>query len=70
MELLNGWPPYSPDLNVIETLWGMLANKVQGKAPYGVDELQAFVQDAFDAIPQVDGPCALRGVRGPARSVH
>jgi transposase len=49
---LLGWPPLSPDLNVIETLWGLLAKEVQDRGAFGVDELRKFVRDEFEKVSQ------------------
>ena len=49
---LLAWPPYSPDLNVIETLWARLSDKVRREAPYGAQELRAYVQAAWRSITQ------------------
>ena len=50
------WPPYSPDLNPIETLWNIMKNWIQHK--YGhIDtissytRLRAIIIEAWEAIP-------------------
>lgn len=47
------WPPYSPDLNVIENLWGIVSKKVykNGKEYQSADELWESVSSAFLNIP-------------------
>lgn len=49
---LQDWPPYSPDLSPIETLWAMLARRVSERAPFGEDELWQFVEEEFAAVPE------------------
>jgi transposase len=44
------WPAHSPDLNVIETLWAVLADKVRRKGPVGVRELEEFVKTAWREV--------------------
>ena len=46
------WPPYSPDLNPIENIWGILSNKVygQGKQYKSIAELKAAVFLAWDEL--------------------
>jgi len=51
IELL-GWPAYSPDLNVIETLWAWLGRAVKDRAPFGEVELESFVREEFRKIKQ------------------
>ena len=46
------WPPRSPDLNPIETLWAWLQRKVDSHGPTSKAELMTFWQQQFDAIPQ------------------
>lgn len=46
------WPAHSPDLNVIETLWAMLERDVSARGPVGIDEIKAFVKDAWGGITQ------------------
>jgi transposase len=48
---LANWPPRSPDLNPIETLWAIIARAVANRGPYGEEELQAFVQQEWENIP-------------------
>jgi hypothetical protein len=50
--MLQEWPAQSPDLNVIETLWGRLAQAVKARAPYGCEALQEFVQEEWDKVDQ------------------
>ncbi|KHJ99215.1 hypothetical protein OESDEN_00802 [Oesophagostomum dentatum] len=46
------WPPYSPDLNPIENLWGILARKVyaNNKQYRTINELRLAVMQAWGAI--------------------
>lgn len=45
VKLLEPWPPRSPDLNPIETLWALLAREVAAKFPQTHDELRAAVEE-------------------------
>ena len=46
------WPPYSPDLNIIENLWGIISKRVyrDGKEYLTPDELWESVSEEFIAI--------------------
>jgi len=48
------WPAKSPDLNIIENLWGLLARKVyaDGKQYNSIQELKLAIQQAWKEIPQ------------------
>lgn len=51
VKLLN-WPPYSPDLNVIENVWGWLVRKVyaSGKQYNNRDDLIYAIKEAWSTI--------------------
>lgn len=51
IEVLD-WPPYSPDLNPIENLWGILARKVyaNGRQFSNQKELVKAIQDCWNEI--------------------
>ena len=46
------WPPYSPDLNIIENLWGIISKRVykDGKEYLTPDELWESVSEEFISI--------------------
>ena len=46
------WPAVSPDLNPIENVWKILKKNVSRHAPWGYDELSAFIVAEFNKIPQ------------------
>jgi len=49
---LMGWPPYSPDLNIIENVWGWLVRKVyeSGKQYTTKTELIEGIKHAWSTI--------------------
>lgn len=52
IQLINAWPPNSPDLNPIENLWAWMKNKVYAHPYKSLAELQAAVLDAWQAVPK------------------
>ena len=44
-------PAYSPDLNPIENLWGLLKRNVEKRNPQTVDELKKFLLEEWENIP-------------------
>lgn len=49
---LQGWPPRSPQLNPIETLWSLLQARVSEHHPQSREELVDAIEKEWDAIPQ------------------
>lgn len=54
VNVLVGWPPYSPDLNPIENMWALLNRRVSEAHPRTMEDLQLAVRVAWNAIPQRD----------------
>ena len=52
IDVLDPWPPRSPDLNVIELLWATLSRNVSARCPKSVPDLQKMVRQEWDKIPQ------------------
>ena len=48
------WPPYSPDLNIIENIWGRVKKRIISASPRieTVTEIKKFVVKEWQEIPQ------------------
>ena len=45
LEILENWPPNSPDINIIENVWSLLKKRVSQRHPKNIEELWAFCQE-------------------------
>ncbi len=45
------WPANSPDLNLIENLWGIFKRKMRDTRPNNADEMKATVKETWASIP-------------------
>jgi transposase len=52
VELVHNYPPWSPELNPIEHMWGWMVKYIQQDFPSNLATLKARVREAWDAIPQ------------------
>ena len=52
LNLLENWPPQSPDINIIENLWSIFKRKVIRWQPNNLEQLWSYAQDEFFEIPQ------------------
>jgi len=52
IRVLEDWPPRSPDLNPIENLWAIICKRVAKRQPCSNNELQKFLVEEWNAIPQ------------------
>jgi DNA-binding MarR family transcriptional regulator len=52
LNVMEDWPSHSPELNPIENLWAILAERVSECGPIDEDELEKFVVHEFNRVPQ------------------
>lgn len=63
------WPPYSPDLNMIEYVWADLNERVAERHPRTMQELQAAIKAAWDSIPQMAINTTCKGFENKLKEV-
>lgn len=52
ISFISDWPGYSPDLNCIEHIWGILKQRLGKLAPTDIDDLKRKVLIAWESITQ------------------
>jgi transposase len=50
MNILDSWPSHSPDLNVIEHVWGWMAAKISKVMPDNIDSLRDCLIEVWNSI--------------------
>jgi hypothetical protein len=50
IKLLERWPPYSPDLNIIEVVWAVMKRRVSTRNPKTLEELQEIIQEVWNNL--------------------
>ena len=50
IKLLQDWPPYSPDLNIIEVVWAIMENRVEMQNPKTINDLERIIQDVWENL--------------------
>ena len=48
--VLKNWPPYSPDLNIIEVIWAKMKKRVQSASPASVEQLKKVIIDVWQEL--------------------
>ena len=51
------WPPYSPDLNVIENFWALLKRYISKRRPRNIEQVMDLMND-FRLLPSTRALCA------------
>ena len=46
------FPPYSPDLNIIENVWQYIEVRVEKRRPTTIEELQDVIAEEWEKIPK------------------
>ena len=52
VDFIDNWPPYSPDLNMVELVWPLLNTRVSEQHPTGWESLRTSIHSAWDSIKQ------------------
>jgi hypothetical protein len=62
INLVNDWPVNSPDLSVIENVWGIMKNKIAARNPKSIGELRKYLCEEWDALDQATLDGLIRSI--------
>lgn len=64
------WPAKSPDLSPIEHLWDLLDRRVRRRSPSTLPQLENFLQQEWNAIPQIEIQRLIQSMRRRCMAVR
>ena len=67
--VMDPWPAYSPDLNMIELLWPLLNQRVAALRPTDQDSLAAAIDTAWAGITQAEINARCKGFMSRVKAV-
>ena len=47
------WPSLSPDLNPIENIWDVIGQRIRGRVPLNIRDLERFVFEEWNGVAQL-----------------
>ena len=50
VSILEDWPPYSPDLNIIEVVWAIMEARIEVLSPKTLDDLKIAIRDTWNNL--------------------
>jgi hypothetical protein len=62
INLVDDWPANSPDLSVLENVWGMMKNKIGARSPKSIDELKKCLCEQWDALNEATLDGLIRSI--------
>lgn len=68
--LLANWPPYSPELNPIESVWAWMTHLVNGARPTNLSELKDAIRHVWNELPQATIQSFIDHSPSVVRAVH
>lgn len=69
VEVLQNWPPNSPDLSLIENLWSYVDSKVHARACKKGDDFEQAVLEEMQSVPQVYIDKLFKSMHGRMKGV-
>ena len=63
------WPSLSPDLNPIEHIWYVIGQRVRGRVPLNIRDLERFVVEEWNGVAQLTLRNNIASMRSPCQAI-